>query len=152
MKNAKLRAARAKKHWSMEVAAEKIGVSKTSIARWENGEQQPRGTSLDLVCAAYGLSAEELGLVDDDTTNILQTHQDTLVINSKNSLPAVFSQDIADRRSFLPYVVISHLTRKLSNICMCMPFNRQEPIWAAVPGIMTCTRSKRHILTIKENF
>ena len=65
MLNKKLRAAREKKHWSMETAAEKIGVSKTSIARWENGEQKPRGASLDLVCTAYGMSAEELGLAND---------------------------------------------------------------------------------------
>ena len=105
MKNYKLRAARAKMHWSMEVAAEKVGVSKTSIARWENGEQKPRGTSLDLVCAAYGMSAEELGLVDEDTTDILQMHQDTLIANSKDGLPIVFSQDIAKRRSFLQAIL-----------------------------------------------
>ena len=105
MKNSKLRAARAKMHWSMEVAAEKIGASKTSIARWENGEQKPRGTSLDLVCAAYGMSAEDLGLVDEDTTNIIQAHQNTQIINSTDKFPLAFSQDIADRRSFLQAMI-----------------------------------------------
>ncbi len=61
MGNFKLRTAREKRHWSMEAAADKIGVSKTTIARWEHGEQRPRGTSLDLVCTTFGMSAEELG-------------------------------------------------------------------------------------------
>ncbi len=73
MLNQKLRAAREKKHWSMETAAEQIGVSKTSIARWENGEQKPRGASLDLVCTAYGMSAEELGLANDGEESFSST-------------------------------------------------------------------------------
>ncbi len=73
MGNFKLRTAREKRHWSMEAAADKIGVSKTTIARWEHGEQKPRGTSLDLVCTTFGMSAEELGFASPAQEDITMT-------------------------------------------------------------------------------
>ncbi len=81
----------------MEVAAEKIGVSKTSVARWENGEQKPRGASLDLVCAAYEMSAEELGLVNDE----IVSRYDEQIFAVKNDFSVFLSPDAVERRSFL---------------------------------------------------
>src|SRR5258708_174880 len=43
-------------------------------------------------------------------------------------------------------------TRKLSNMCMCMPFNRPEPTWGVVPGMMMSMLSRKCISRIGENF
>jgi len=59
--NYKLRAVREQRHWSMEAAAAAVGVSKTTFLRWENGEQEPHGSTLDMLCRAFGRSDEDLG-------------------------------------------------------------------------------------------
>ena len=100
--------ARERMHWSMEVAAEKIGVSKTSIARWENGEQKPRGTSLDLVCTTYRMTAKELGLIDteqESISNLSQPYQKISAINLENGLFITSLQEISERRSFLQTIL-----------------------------------------------
>src|SRR5215469_1665773 len=61
MVNHKLRAMREKKHWSMERAASEIGISKVTYLQLENGDQKPRGSTLDLMCNAFGASDEDLG-------------------------------------------------------------------------------------------
>jgi transcriptional regulator with XRE-family HTH domain len=59
--NYKLRSAREQKHWSMEAAAAAVGVAKTTYLRWENGEQRPHGSTLELLCRAFGMTDDALG-------------------------------------------------------------------------------------------
>jgi len=59
--NQKLRKARQQKRWSIEKAAEKVGVSWLTFSRWEHGTQRPRPATLDMLCTAFGMSPEELG-------------------------------------------------------------------------------------------
>jgi len=61
MDNQKLRKARQQKRWSIEKAAEKVGVSWLTFSRWEHGTQRPRPATLDMLCTAFGMSPEELG-------------------------------------------------------------------------------------------
>lgn len=61
MVNEKLRNARLKQRWTQEVAAAKIGVARKTYLKWEQGEQVPHLTTLDMACEAFGLSPEELG-------------------------------------------------------------------------------------------
>ena len=61
MLNQKLRAARKHKRWSIETAAEEVGVSWVTYSRWERGEQQPHPTTLDMLCDTFGMSPGELG-------------------------------------------------------------------------------------------
>ena len=58
----KLVEARAKKCWTLEKAAEEIGVSKGSLLNWEKGKTRPFAYNVELLCKAYGMTAEELGL------------------------------------------------------------------------------------------
>src|SRR5216683_863390 len=66
MQNQKLRKARLQKRWSIEKAAEKVGVSWHTYSRWEHGTQRPHPTTLDMLCDAFGMSPEELGLAFED--------------------------------------------------------------------------------------
>ena len=59
--NEKLRLARLNRHWSVEKAAERIGISRLTYIRWEKGAQIPHISSVLLACDAFKLSAEELG-------------------------------------------------------------------------------------------
>ena len=61
MHNQKLRKARQQKRWSIEKAAERVGVSGLTFSRWEHGTQQPHPSTLDLLCKAFGMSPGELG-------------------------------------------------------------------------------------------
>lgn len=62
----KLKAARAKKHWTLEQAAEAIGVSKGGLYNWEKGKTKPFAYNVQLLCDAYGMTAEQLGLISPD--------------------------------------------------------------------------------------
>lgn len=59
--NDKLQRARLEKHWSIAVASERVGVSANTFARWERGLQIPQMATLDLLCATFEMSAEDLG-------------------------------------------------------------------------------------------
>ncbi len=60
-RNERLEAARLKNRWTLEVASEKIGVSLNTYHRWELGVQNPRLSSLDMLCKAFEMTPEELG-------------------------------------------------------------------------------------------
>jgi len=60
--NRKLIAARKAQCWSLEEAANAIGVSTQTYFRWEHYLQVPHPSSLRLLCAAFGVSSpKELG-------------------------------------------------------------------------------------------
>lgn len=59
--NEKLQRARLEKHWSVATASRKVGVSANTFNRWERGLQIPQLATLDQLCAAFGMSAEDLG-------------------------------------------------------------------------------------------
>ncbi len=59
--NELLTAARLEKCWTLAMAAEKANVSIEAYSRWEYGTQAPRLSSLQLLCDAFGKTAEELG-------------------------------------------------------------------------------------------
>ncbi|HET8840666.1 MAG TPA: helix-turn-helix transcriptional regulator, partial [Ktedonobacteraceae bacterium] len=59
--NEKLQRARLEKHWSVAVASTRAGVSVNTFNRWERGLQIPQLGTLDQLCAAFEMSAEDLG-------------------------------------------------------------------------------------------
>lgn len=64
MSNQKLQAARKEKHWTIAVAAEKVGVSWITYSRWEKGTQKPYLSTLDQLCTAFKRTPQELGFSD----------------------------------------------------------------------------------------
>ena len=59
--NNRLQAARVQNMWTLKEAAEQVGVDAQTFWRWEHYEQWPHPYSLRRLCAAFGMSAEELG-------------------------------------------------------------------------------------------
>ena len=59
--NQQLLTARKEKGWSIEVASARVGVSRVTYSRWENGHQEPQPTVLKMLCEAFNTSAEDLG-------------------------------------------------------------------------------------------
>src|SRR6266851_2396138 len=64
--NEKLRQARHDRHWSVDYAAKRIGVGRTTYLRWEQGTQIPHDSTLMLACKAFNLSPEKLGFGNAD--------------------------------------------------------------------------------------
>jgi transcriptional regulator with XRE-family HTH domain len=63
-KNTDLLKARLTKMWTIEQAAAKAEVNRSTYLRWENGRQLPHLTSLKRLCDALQASPEELGFGD----------------------------------------------------------------------------------------
>lgn len=62
MERASLRIARARRGWTLEQAAEHIGVGRNTLCRWEQGQAVPYPYNIHRICKAYGMTAMELGL------------------------------------------------------------------------------------------
>jgi len=76
MPNARLRRQRRQRGWSLQRVAEelqklcelegrRVGVTASMVGKWERGFKRPSPFYQEKLCALYGLSAEQLGLVDD---------------------------------------------------------------------------------------
>ncbi|HEU5229296.1 MAG TPA: helix-turn-helix transcriptional regulator [Ktedonobacteraceae bacterium] len=65
MERARLSQARHKKFWTLEEAAERIGVDPASLSRWEKGKSFPQPVNVQRLCNAYGMTAQQLGLEDE---------------------------------------------------------------------------------------
>ena len=73
MKNniaANLRYLRNKNQMSQEEVAEKIGVSRQSVAKWENGESLPDIIKCDALADLYDVSLNDLVRYDSDKEGI----------------------------------------------------------------------------------
>ncbi len=65
---------------SQEEAAEKIGVSRQAISRWEQGTALPDAFNLSIICKVFGVSADYL--INDDVTE-----------NAAENVSAAFNSD-----------------------------------------------------------
>ena len=63
--NERLRHARSLRGWSQAKLAEEVGTSFEMVSRWERGVTIPTLYSRAQLCAALGMTAEQLGLVHD---------------------------------------------------------------------------------------
>src|SRR2546429_877216 len=60
MRNEKLITAREEREWTQEKAAEKIGVSRVTYARWEEKGVIPHLSTLGMACAAFKMTSDTL--------------------------------------------------------------------------------------------
>lgn len=67
MKRKQLTRARARKHWTLEQAAQQLQVDINTLSRWELGKTTPHPYNVDRLCSVYGATAVELGLEDEHT-------------------------------------------------------------------------------------
>lgn len=64
MERVRLSQARLTKFWTLEEAAERIGVDRATLIRWEKGKSSPQSVNIRRICDAYSMSAEELGFIE----------------------------------------------------------------------------------------
>jgi transcriptional regulator with XRE-family HTH domain/tetratricopeptide (TPR) repeat protein len=62
MERTQLRGARVRRGWTLEKAAEHIGVGRNTLWRWEYGLADPYAYNIHRLCKVYGVSAADLGL------------------------------------------------------------------------------------------
>ncbi len=77
------RAARLKKCWSQQEAAEAIGIDHNTLYRWETGKTTPRGYNLRALCEVYGAMAAELGLDGKKA----EREQTVSIVHTERSVP-----------------------------------------------------------------
>jgi transcriptional regulator with XRE-family HTH domain len=100
MERARLSAAREKANLTVEEAAERVGVHPTTYRRWEKGLMFPRPYARRQLCKTYGMSAEELGLVQEHEPGIVQVQRQAIMVQAQtpqtpqSPLPA--APDIVD--------------------------------------------------------
>src|ERR1017187_7621692 len=70
MKRTKLVAARARKGWTLETAAEQIGCAPNTLSRWELGSITPSFYNKERIRAAYGITMEQLGLTEEESLSL----------------------------------------------------------------------------------
>lgn len=66
-KNNRLQQERIARHWRQSDLAEHLGTSVITVRRWERGSQYPRAYFQVKLCALFGKSAEELGLLPESS-------------------------------------------------------------------------------------
>jgi len=111
--NEKLRKARRDRRWTIEEAAERIGVSRTTYIRWEQGTQKPQSLPLNYVCKAFSMTPEQLGFVEwtEPSTQpsalpepqvIIRTDRQfqSKIENTLNELLPESGSDVVNRRDF----------------------------------------------------
>ena len=76
--NEKLVRLRKSEGYTQEALAEKLGVSRQAVARWEAGETTPDMGSLVGICQVFGVSADYM--IHDD----YESHEDIPMVREKN--------------------------------------------------------------------
>lgn len=80
---------RKQKGYSQENLAERLGVSRQAVSRWENGETTPDMSVLIKICEVYNISADYLIRDDyekeEDIPVIQQKNKEIIEVRKKNS-------------------------------------------------------------------
>jgi DNA-binding XRE family transcriptional regulator len=72
MRNDSLREARVKRAWTQQQLANKLEVGDTTVRFWEGGDRTPSPKMCSRLCDLFGMTAEELGLVQNETEPLPQ--------------------------------------------------------------------------------
>lgn len=94
----KLREQRKSRGYTQEELAEKLGVSRQAIARWESGETTPDMELLIRICAEFSVSADYM--IHDD----YESDEDIPAVREKKD--EIISAGISSRRTLLVTAVV----------------------------------------------
>src|SRR5450631_1646891 len=67
--NEQLRQERIARNWRQQDLADQVGTTVVTVTRWERGNQQPSAYFRVKLCALFGKSAEELGLIPETASH-----------------------------------------------------------------------------------
>ncbi|MBV9613929.1 MAG: XRE family transcriptional regulator, partial [Ktedonobacteraceae bacterium] len=129
--NSQLRQERIRRNWRQQDVADQLGTTVLSIKRWERGSHQPSMYFREKLCALFGKSVEELGIIPQ---SIQPSHMIEGVV-PQGQLAASISREeppessVADPRN--PYFTGSEEMRLLQN----NPLHSRRPIYWNIPFI-----------------
>ena len=85
--NNRLRQERIAQNWRQRDVADQLGTTVVTVNRWERGIQHPSAYFRVKLCALFGKSAQDLGLVDEDPSRASSTEKDVLETELPPSSP-----------------------------------------------------------------
>ena len=80
--NLKLKQARLAKIWTLERASREVGVHVTTYNGWELGLHHPHLTTLEMLCKAFGVTAEAIGFAEQIPEEHLTPEPSPLPVSS----------------------------------------------------------------------
>ena len=98
----RLRQERQRRGWTREYVAEQIGIADVkTIGRWERGVAFPRAYFLQKLCALFGVLAQDLGLYEEESSNL---PTDELPQTPQESNPCPAAPRLYDPTIPLPHI------------------------------------------------
>ncbi|HLZ57820.1 MAG TPA: helix-turn-helix transcriptional regulator [Ktedonosporobacter sp.] len=88
-----LAAARIQRHWTLEVAAERLGVGVNTLCRWEKGKVVPQAYHILKLEEVYGIPATELGLIATTVNDAVGRAETTTSAASETDEPVATQTD-----------------------------------------------------------
>ncbi len=104
----KLLELRKQNNFSQEELAEKIGVSRQAVSRWESGETMPDSPNLLIICNLFGVSADSL-LRDEIETQKQEAKPPEHKATKKNKLFVFYILALFGMSVFLYGIALSYL-------------------------------------------
>lgn len=134
-RNERLRQQRILRNWRQQDVADQLGISLVTMQRWERGSQHPGAYYRVKLCALFGLSAQELGLLEEfptlaSTENEIAEAAETVEIVEIAPSNAASTEGLA--LWTIPYVRNPHFTGRDDLLDHLM--ERLSPATAGQPG------------------
>jgi transcriptional regulator with XRE-family HTH domain len=96
-------AERLRRHWTQLEVADRLGTTPGNVSRWERGITSPGPYFRRRLCEVFGRSTRELGLIWDESDEVLspRTKTSVLAASFREDAPARSSSPLADRGNLL---------------------------------------------------
>src|SRR5579864_6983895 len=91
--NERLRQQRIARNWRQQEVADQLGIALVTVQRWERGFQQPSAYYRVKLSALFGLSAQELGLLEDPSLSAPPEREATDAGQADATLPDQQAQE-----------------------------------------------------------
>lgn len=105
--NAALRRERVQRNWRQQDLADQVGTTATTVRRWEQGSHQPSAYFRVKLCALFGKSAAELGLLEEaplSSEQVSQAREEGDVSLYSTGMPLARKRDYSDRGRLLRWL------------------------------------------------
>src|SRR5579864_3996284 len=91
--NERLRQQRIARNWRQQEVADQLGIALVTVQRWERGFQQPSAYYRVKLSALFGVSAQELGLLEEPSLSAPPESEAADVVQPDATLPDEQAQE-----------------------------------------------------------